>query len=216
MLYANRVPNLSAFNFDNILKYPTCLKTNLAKNFGKKSLRDSIGRPYQGLFIDFDFSGKVKQDKEGIVIKASRKDVEAVDGETAWILISDTQTQMFHSDTRLSKSSSVKHLKSFLKQYSADCENKWVVLEQGGELYRNPDVQNLFKQYQYEIFPTGADSSSQNGPIECAHYTVYNGIKSCLIGAGLPIAYWLFLFFMSYVFEIKFLVMDKGPLLFIC
>ena len=59
-LCVDRVPNLSAFNFDDILKCPTCLQTNLTKNFGKKSLRDSVERPYQGLFIDFSFSGKVK------------------------------------------------------------------------------------------------------------------------------------------------------------
>ena len=75
-----------------------------------------------------------------------------------------------------------------------ECKNKWVVLDQGGELYGNPDVQNLFKRYHYEIFPTGADSSSQNGPVKRAHCTVSNGIKSCLIGAGLPIAYWSFAF----------------------
>ena len=75
-LYVDGAPNLSAFNFDDILKCPTCLKTNLTKNFGKKSLRDSVKRPYQGLFIDLVFSGKVKRDKKGVVIEASRKDVE--------------------------------------------------------------------------------------------------------------------------------------------
>ena len=110
--------------------------------------------------------------------------------ETAWIIISDAQTRMLHGDTRLNKSSPVKYLESFLQQYSPECKNKWVVLDQGGELYGNPDIRNLFKRYNYEIFPTGADSSSQNGPAERAHRTVSNGIKSCLIGTGLPIAYW--------------------------
>ena len=101
---------------------------------------------------------------------------------------------MLHSDTRLSKSSPFKYLESFLQQYSPEYKNKRVVLNQGGELYCNPDVRNLFKQYQCEIFPTGSDSSSQNGPVERAHRTVSNGIKSYLIGAGLPIAYWPFAF----------------------
>ena len=74
---------MSAFNFDDILNCPTCLKTNLTKNFGKKSLRDLIERPYSSLFIDFSFLGKVKQDKKGDIIKASRKDVEGMNGETA-------------------------------------------------------------------------------------------------------------------------------------
>ena len=63
-IYVNRVPNSAAFNFDDILKCPTCLKTNLTKNFGMKSLRDSVERPYQSLFIDFAFSCKVKRDKD--------------------------------------------------------------------------------------------------------------------------------------------------------
>ena len=68
---------------------------------------------------------------------------------------------MLQADTRLSKFSLVKYLGSFLQQYSPECKNKWVVLNQGGELYENPDGQNLFKQYQYKTFPTGSDSSSQ-------------------------------------------------------
>ena len=39
-------------------------------------------------------------------------------------------------------------------------------MDQGGELYGNPEVQNLFKQYDCAIYPTGVDSSSQNGPVE--------------------------------------------------
>ena len=75
-LYVDGVPNLSACNFDDIIKYPTCLKVNLTKNFGKKSLCDSVERPHQDLLIDLAFSGKIKQDKKGVVIEASRKDVE--------------------------------------------------------------------------------------------------------------------------------------------
>ena len=147
-MYVDGVPNLSAFNFNDILKYPTCLKVNLTKNFGKKSLCDSVERPYQGLFIDFAFSGKIKRDKKGVVIEASRADVKGMNGETAWILISDAQTRMLHDDICLSKSSPLKYLESFLQQYSPECKNKWVVLDQGGELYGNPDVRNLFKRYQ--------------------------------------------------------------------
>ena len=76
-MYVDGIPNLSAFNFDDILKCPTCIKVNLTKNFGKKSLCDSVERPYQGLLIDFAFSGKIKRDKKGIVIEASRADVKS-------------------------------------------------------------------------------------------------------------------------------------------
>ena len=101
---------------------------------------------------------------------------------------------MFHGETCLSQSSPVKYLESFLQQYSPVCNNKWVVLNQGGELYGNLDVQNLFKGYQYEIYPTSFDSSYQNSPVERAHCTVSNDIKSFLVGADLPIAYWPYAF----------------------
>ena len=103
----------------------------------------------------------MKRDKDGVVIEASRKDVERMNGETAWILNFDAQTRIFHGNTRLRKSSPVKYLESFLQQYSPECKNKWVVLDQGGELFGDPDVRNLFKRYQYEIFPTGSDLTSQ-------------------------------------------------------
>ena len=90
-LYVDSVPNLSVFNFDYVLKCPTYLKTNLTKRFGKKSLREIIERPYQDLFIDFSFSRRVKRNIEGVVIKASRKGAEGMNGETTWILISNTQ-----------------------------------------------------------------------------------------------------------------------------
>ena len=66
------------------------------------------------MFIYFAFLGKVKQDKEVIVIQASRKDVKGMNGEITWILISDAQTRMFHGDTCFSKYSPVKYLESFL------------------------------------------------------------------------------------------------------
>lgn len=60
LLYVDGVPNLPAFEFFDVLKCCTCLKTNLTKNFEKKSLRDTVKRLCQGLFIDFSLSRKAK------------------------------------------------------------------------------------------------------------------------------------------------------------
>ena len=60
---------------------------------------------------------------------------EGLSGDTAWILISDAQTKMLHGDTRMLKASPIKYLKSFLKEYSPNVSNKFVVLDNGGELY---------------------------------------------------------------------------------
>ena len=58
-------------------------------------------------------------------------------------------------------------------------------MDQGGELYKNPEVVNTFKVFGYEIRPTGADASNQNGPVERGHRTVANAIRALLTGANL-------------------------------
>ena len=73
---------------------------------------------------------------------------------------------MYHGDTQLSKASPIKYLESFLQEYSRNVSNKFVVLDQWGELYCNPDVLNLFQRYKYKLFCTGANASFQNGPVE--------------------------------------------------
>ena len=97
----------------------------------KRSLSEMVTCPFQGLFIDFGFLGQISHDKEGKVITSSQEDVEGINRETAWILISDAQTKMYHGDTRLSKNSPIKYLESFLQEYFLNVSNKFVVLYQG-------------------------------------------------------------------------------------
>ena len=124
------------------------------------------------VYLDFGFSGRISKDKDGNVIESSRKDIEGINGETSWLLISDGKTRTLHGDCRLSKVSPIKYLESFLQQYAPACKDKWAVMDQGGELYQSTAVRSLFKKYGYQVLPTGADSSFQNGPIERAHCTV--------------------------------------------
>ena len=151
-LYVDEFPNLSAFNFNDIIKCPTCLRTILTKNFGKKSLCDSVERPYQGLFIDFAFSGKVKRDKKGVVIEASRKDVEGMNDEMAWLLISDVQTIMLHGDTPLSKSPPVKYLESFLQQYSRSVRMNGLFSTKEGNYIETPKSETLSSDTSTSFF----------------------------------------------------------------
>ena len=68
-------------------------------------------------------------------------------------------------------------------------QHKFVVLDQGRELYRNPAVLNLFCKYKYEVLPTGANSSFQNGPFERAHCTIATSTKALLFGAELVVKF---------------------------
>ena len=101
----------------------------------KQSLTESVVRPYQGLFINFEFSGCVSYDKDGKVVPSSRVHVKGVNEESLWILICDAQTKVLHGDCQTSKVSPVKYLESFLQEYSPECPDKFVMLDQGDKLY---------------------------------------------------------------------------------
>ena len=63
---------------------------------------------------------------------------------------------MKYGDTWTSKASPIKWLRYFLSQYSPgkNCKNKYVHMDQGRELYNNPELQNLFISKGYRIRPT--------------------------------------------------------------
>ena len=61
-----------------------------------------------------------------------------------------------------------------LSQYSPgkNCKDKYVVLDQGGELYNNLEVHNLFTSKGYKIMLTGADASDLSGALTRLSLTV--------------------------------------------
>ena len=92
-----------------------------------------------------------------------------INGETYCILVIDHFTGMQYGSVRRRKASPIKWLQQFLLQISPTCKYKYVYLDQGGELYANLDVKNVFTNWHYKIHPTGIDSSHQNGPVKHAH-----------------------------------------------
>ena len=89
----------------------TCIKENLTKAAsGNSSLCNSLKHPYQGLYIDFGFHGQISKDADGNVKESSQVDIEGINGEQAWILISDSKTRILHGDTCLTKTSPLKYL----------------------------------------------------------------------------------------------------------
>lgn len=91
---------------------------------------------------------------------------------------------MLYGNTHLRKSSHLKYLESFLSEYSPKFKNKWFVLDQGGELYNNPTINNLFRKFGPETLPTSPDASFQNDTVERAYYTDYQGVNALLIGVS--------------------------------
>ena len=72
-----------------------------------------------------------------------------------------------HGDTQLSKSSPLKHIKSFLSEYSPEYKYKWVVLD------NEMNFTTILKSIIFsKSLPTNPDASFENGPVECDHCTV--------------------------------------------
>ena len=167
---------------------PTCIAAKQSKNpAGPNSTRVAT-MPYQGLSVDFGFAGVRSKNKD------RQKDYVGHNGETAWILISDHFTRMKHGDTRVSKAPPVEWIRNFLFNHAPADSNKYVYMDQGGELFQSPEIVRLFKQFGYAICPTGADSSNQNGPVERGHLVVENACRAFLSGANLPAKFWPYAF----------------------
>ena len=62
-------------------------------------------------------------------------------------------------------------------------------MDQGGELFNNPEVKNLLTKSGHAIHPTGADSSHQNGPAERGHRSVADTTRANLSPKFWPCAF---------------------------
>ena len=81
---------------------------------------------------------------------------------------------MKHGDARISKGAPLAWLRHFLEIHSPNCRDKHACMDQGGELHKNPEIHKLFTEFHYDIKPTGAGASNQNGPVGRGHLTVAN------------------------------------------
>lgn len=167
---------------------PTCIRAKQRKEPAGTHTTRTATVPYQGLSIDFSFAGTKSANN------VRSKDFVGFNGETCWILVTDHFSRMKHGDTRISKASPLNWLEHFLKRYAPTCTGKYVFLDQGGELYANPAVRALFSRFDYDIRPTGADASNQNGPVERGHLTVANAIRAMLTGANMDVRFWPYAF----------------------
>ena len=102
---------------------PTCLRAKLTKQpAGPHSTRTATA-PFQGLSINFSFSGNRSKNPE------HNQDYLGMNGHSCWILVSDHFTRYLVGDTWRSKASPLKWLEAFLTKHSPNCADKYVVLD---------------------------------------------------------------------------------------
>ena len=116
--------------------------------------------------------------------------MEGINGETCFLLIQDEFAKMVHNDVRMSKAPPIEFIDEFLQTHApVECQNKFVTLDQGGELCGSPQIQKVFKKCGHAVHPVAPDASRQNS-VERHHQTVTNAVRAVLIGANLPIKFW--------------------------
>ena len=136
--------------------------------------------PYQGVSKDFSFSRIHSSDSD------CQENFEGINGETAWILITDHFTGIFKNN-QISKAAPVQWLEHFIAQYNPLCrDNKYVFVDQWSGLFNNPEV---VTKLGYTIHPTHANASNQNGPAKCGHQPIANMMQAILTGSNLDIKF---------------------------
>ena len=96
-------------------------------------------------------------------------------------------------------------------QNGPTCKDKLVYLDQGGELYANPDAKNVFTNWHYKIHPSGTDSLHQNGHVKRAHRSVGDHTRALLTGAALDINIWPYKFSTIFELPMLLLLLSKTP-----
>ena len=183
--------------FNVMSRCSTCIKVKMTKSApGPNSTKRAVHHG-QDLSVDFSFSG-VKSKNTGRC-----KNYVGINSEMCWVLITNHHTDMQYAKTCQSKASPIEWLQDWLHIYSPNLRDKYVFMDQGGELYSNPDIVNVFQKHRYEVHPTGTDSSHQNGPVESAHQVIGDHICALLIGASLDIKFWPYAFSTISVFKMQ-------------
>jgi hypothetical protein len=70
--------------------------------------------------------------------------------------------------------------------------DKYIRMDNGSELGLSIKVNQVFEKYGYQVERTAPNASVQNAPVERAHQTIADGIRTLLSGAALPTRFWPF------------------------
>ena len=102
-------------------------------------------------------------------------------------MIQDESSGMAHCDVCVSKAPPAQFTDEFLTTHApAEAAQKFVMLDQGGELHGSPQMLEAFKKHRNcTVLPTAPDASNQN-PVERHPQTVSGAVQAMLIGANLP------------------------------
>ena len=171
---------------------PVCAHAKLRKAArGLESTRLRATQPGQGIGVDFGFM--VQQSKNSQRMER----LQGLNGETCYCLVVDHFSGRLYGECFASKAPPIDFLNRWLLLHGLpkDVPNKYVRMDNGGELGNCRAIVDLFENAGYAVEPTAPDSSHQNGPVERPHQTIADAIRTMLGGAGLPPKFWPYAFY---------------------
>mgnify|MGYP007080466188 FL=1 len=126
--------------------------------------------PGQGLSLDFLFAGQHSKNATNPE-QMQINDYMGIDRETCYLLVYNHATERLDGVCRQSKAPPIAWLKKWLtKNVKDDVKDRYIFMDQGGELYRSKAILNLFeKEFGYETRVTGTGAHHQNGLVERAN-----------------------------------------------
>lgn len=169
---------------------PVCQSEKLTKAARRKTDSRKATQCYQGLSIDFGFVVQKSKNEK----RLSR--LTGLNGETCYVLIADHHSGALHGATFVSKHPPIEYLNRWLARHDPGTAvaNKYVRVDQGGDLGGSSEFRRLFEEAGYTVEPTAPDSSSQNGPGERPHRTIKDALRTMLHGAGMELHFWPYAF----------------------
>ena len=147
----------------------------------KNAMTQDYSKMYIGQQFHMDFGFVSGKDQNNQIIRSH-------DGYNSYLLIIDAKTRYIWTFLSKTKHPPIKTIKLFLQMHGA--QTGIVRTDQGGELARSKEFQEVVAEANYSIETTGAGNSSQNGLAERPHRTLGNMIRAALVNSNLPSKFW--------------------------
>jgi len=145
--------------------------------------------------------------------------LQGLNGKTCYCLIVCHFSSMVFGESFQSKAPPLDFLNWWLVKYGlpVTLSDKYVHMDQGGELGNCPDIIQLFESAGYSIELMAPNSSHQNGPGKRPHRTIGDATQTMLAGACLEPRFWPYAFchFLHLYNVIPHRPHDASPFLFV-
>jgi hypothetical protein len=172
----------------DIDKCPICLSMKMRRKARGHDTTRSATTCFQGLSIDFAFIVQQSKDSERL------EEYTGLQGQTCYVLVADHFSGGVHGITQVSKEPPIVWLDAFLARNKPNVPNRYICMDQGGELGRCPEIKAVCDKHGYTIHQTGTEAHHQNGPVERPNSTIADALRSMLEGSAQPAKFWPYAF----------------------